>query len=162
MQIFLLTFIVHLADHVRAQCSGFYVFIFLLSSDSYSQEIGPFQGSSPSGVSTLQESETFVSAFDCPYTITATAVATIGNGTFQAGVLTYTLPEESLITFNYPGVTLSTIASGQVITIVCEPSSRNYINDFSRIGVQVAFLVPHPSLLHRFPTRILSCLFTHH
>jgi hypothetical protein len=70
---------------------------------------------------TLNEIESFVGYAGCGYTMTATAAVTIGNATFSADVLTYTLfnPSQNLVvTFDYPGVTLSSLKAGDSLTFV--------------------------------------------
>jgi len=68
---------------------------------------------------TLNEVESFVSYAGCGYTMTATAAVAIGNTTFPADLVTYTLfnPSQSLVvTFDYPGVTLSSLRAGDSLT----------------------------------------------
>jgi hypothetical protein len=72
---------------------------------------------------TLIEVEVF-SYSGCGYTMTATAIVTIGGEPFPAELLTYTFfnPGQNLVvTFNYPGVTLSTLSVGKALTFVLQP-----------------------------------------
>jgi hypothetical protein len=76
-----------------------------------------------SGITTLQETEVF-EIVECEWTITATADATIDGTVFPAEIFTYTVPADSVITFHYPGVTLSTISSGEIVTIASNSSTQ--------------------------------------
>jgi hypothetical protein len=103
-------------SRIRAQCS---------LSATYEHQ--SFQSLTASGITTLQETEVF-EIVNCEWTITATAAATIGGTVFPADILTYTVPTDSIITFHYPGVTLSTISSGEIV-IIASNSSAPYLTE---------------------------------
>lgn len=69
---------------------------------------------------TMVETEVFDYS-DCDYTMTATATVYVGGTPFRADIVTYTFlnPSKPLtVTFNYPGVTVSSLVPGETLTFV--------------------------------------------